>query len=474
MTQADRPDRPPWAADRQTVAVRHRDAVPRRLSLRRALLAALMVVAAVVLGSAAPAAAHAALVTSTPAPQARLSEPPTEIVLTFDEPVEATLGGHPSLRRDRAADRRRRGPSSPGRRHCSCGRRSRRTSLTACSSSPGAPPPRTAIRCRAPSPSRSARRRPPTRVVSSPGSWPARATTARSARSSRWLASSGTSAWRCSSEASPSSPSPGPPVLLDRGRAGCCGSAGAWRSSARSACSSCRVPTRPPAPSAPRFDTGLWRDVAETRTGRAGLVRLAAAAAAVVARRPRAEGADRVVAGRRGDHDRGPGLLGGLRRPRRHGSVAPGRPPARRVPRRGRRRLVGWPGLPGLRRPAATPARSGEAGRRRGGDQCAGARRRRPRRRDPGRPPVLLPGLRRGRGRRRDRRRPGVAPRRELGRARGTPTTAGSWCSRRHWSRRWWWRRPSLVASSAVGGRPPDSSGAWSSARSRSLSPSSV
>ena len=53
----------------------------------------LLAVVVVVLGSAAPAAAHAALVTSTPAPQARLSEPPTEIVLTFDEPVEATLGG---------------------------------------------------------------------------------------------------------------------------------------------------------------------------------------------------------------------------------------------------------------------------------------------------------------------------------------------------------------------------------------------
>ena len=61
--------------------------------MRRALVVTLLAVVAVVLGSAAPAAAHAALVSTTPASQARLTEPPTEIVLTFDEPVEATLGG---------------------------------------------------------------------------------------------------------------------------------------------------------------------------------------------------------------------------------------------------------------------------------------------------------------------------------------------------------------------------------------------
>jgi copper transport protein len=52
-----------------------------------------MTVVAVVVGLALPASAHAALVASSPASQARLDAPPTEIVLTFDEPVEATLGG---------------------------------------------------------------------------------------------------------------------------------------------------------------------------------------------------------------------------------------------------------------------------------------------------------------------------------------------------------------------------------------------
>ena len=50
-------------------------------------------VALLVLGFAGAAGAHAGLVSTDPPSQAQLTSSPSQIVLTFDEPVEATLGG---------------------------------------------------------------------------------------------------------------------------------------------------------------------------------------------------------------------------------------------------------------------------------------------------------------------------------------------------------------------------------------------
>lgn len=50
-------------------------------------LAGLLVAAAAVLGTASPAAAHSALEGSSPADQAALAQAPTEVTLTFNEPV---------------------------------------------------------------------------------------------------------------------------------------------------------------------------------------------------------------------------------------------------------------------------------------------------------------------------------------------------------------------------------------------------
>lgn len=56
------------------------------------LLAVLGLVGVVVLAWAAPAAAHAQLDSSSPAAGAVLAEPPPDVVLTFNEPVEVSLG----------------------------------------------------------------------------------------------------------------------------------------------------------------------------------------------------------------------------------------------------------------------------------------------------------------------------------------------------------------------------------------------
>jgi copper transport protein len=60
----------------------------------RRLIVAAAAVAAIVLGvPVGPASAHAGLDESTPASGAVLNDSPTELVLDFDEPVEASLGG---------------------------------------------------------------------------------------------------------------------------------------------------------------------------------------------------------------------------------------------------------------------------------------------------------------------------------------------------------------------------------------------
>lgn len=56
------------------------------------LLAGLAVAATVLLGWAAPAAAHAELESTSPAAGAVLAEAPTDVTLTFSEPVEVSLG----------------------------------------------------------------------------------------------------------------------------------------------------------------------------------------------------------------------------------------------------------------------------------------------------------------------------------------------------------------------------------------------
>ena len=59
----------------------------------RRLLAAAALAAAVLLGGAAPAGAHASVAASTPADGARLSAPPDEVTIEFNERVSADLGG---------------------------------------------------------------------------------------------------------------------------------------------------------------------------------------------------------------------------------------------------------------------------------------------------------------------------------------------------------------------------------------------
>jgi copper transport protein len=67
----------------------------RRTVLRRAIAAFGAVLAAVValVALASPASAHASLVDSSPAPSSVLTDPPEQVLLRFDEAVEAELGG---------------------------------------------------------------------------------------------------------------------------------------------------------------------------------------------------------------------------------------------------------------------------------------------------------------------------------------------------------------------------------------------
>ncbi|MCB1005269.1 MAG: copper resistance protein CopC, partial [Acidimicrobiales bacterium] len=55
-------------------------------------LAGIAAVAVVLVGWAAPASAHASLEGSSPTAGAVLAEPPGQIELTYDEPVEVSLG----------------------------------------------------------------------------------------------------------------------------------------------------------------------------------------------------------------------------------------------------------------------------------------------------------------------------------------------------------------------------------------------
>jgi copper transport protein len=59
----------------------------------RALMVGLLVAIGVLVGGSAPATAHALLVTSQPNDRAALAEAPTEVVLTFTEPVTVPTGG---------------------------------------------------------------------------------------------------------------------------------------------------------------------------------------------------------------------------------------------------------------------------------------------------------------------------------------------------------------------------------------------
>ncbi len=61
--------------------------------VKRVLVGLLSVVALLMLGLASPAAAHARLDSSTPAGAEVVAEPPTSVVLTFDEPVRPVPGG---------------------------------------------------------------------------------------------------------------------------------------------------------------------------------------------------------------------------------------------------------------------------------------------------------------------------------------------------------------------------------------------
>ena len=307
------------------------------------------------LGSAAPAAAHAALVSSTPAPQARLSEPPTEIVLTFDEPVEATLGGirlYDATEQRIAVGEARRVPGddtqlrAPIEEDLADGLFVVTWRATSEDGHPVSGAFTFQVGTAAPADTSGLI----ARLLAGEGDDSAVGALLAVARFVGYvglaLLVGGFAflalAWPAGA------PRPGARRMLWLG----------WGLAVAGALGMfvLQGPYATAGSLGAALDTGLWRDVAETRTGRAGLVRLAAAAAAVVlvvlVRKVRTAWWQAVAATTTAVLAFSVAFAGHAGT----GSVAPGRPPARRVPRRGRRGLVGWPGLPGLRRAAGTPS----------------------------------------------------------------------------------------------------------------------
>jgi copper transport protein len=76
-----------------TVGVRHRAARTAGWNRYRALGVVLLIAVGLLVAGAAPATAHALLVSSQPTDRAALAEAPTEVVLTFTEPVTVPTGG---------------------------------------------------------------------------------------------------------------------------------------------------------------------------------------------------------------------------------------------------------------------------------------------------------------------------------------------------------------------------------------------